>query len=97
MHSVQSLPTLDELRHYVLLKLCDHDRLDPAQTPLQQTLITRRGRSCGIFFRVQGPRLLNTYAVWASDENRILFYDCTGIRFAESRLCEAPDLELRAA
>jgi hypothetical protein len=35
--------------------------------------------------------MLKTHAVWAGSENRILFYDSTGLRFAESRLCEAPD------
>jgi hypothetical protein len=44
-----------------------------------------------LFFQVQGPRLLRTHAIWAGDENRILFYDSTGLRFAETRLSEAPD------
>ena len=53
--------------------------------------MVRQGKPCGIFFQVQGPRLLKTYAVWAGDENRILFYDSSGTRFAEVRLSEAPD------
>jgi hypothetical protein len=40
---------------------------------------------------------LRTYAVWASEENRILFYDCTGMRFTETRLSEAPDIDAAAA
>ena len=91
MQAVVSLPTLAELRRHVLATLCAHDQLDPQQTPLFQALVTRRGRPCGLFFQVQGPRMLKTYAVWAGDENRILFYDSTGVRFAESRLSEAPD------
>ena len=35
--------------------------------------------------------MLKTYAVWAGDENRVLFYDSTGERFAESRLSDAPE------
>jgi hypothetical protein len=73
-----------------------HDNLEPSQTPLFQALMTRRDKPCGLFFQVQGPRLLKTYAVWAGEENRILFYDSTGERFAETRLSDAPD-PLKAA
>ena len=85
MKNVASLSTLDELRQHVLDTLCTHDRLDPGQTPLRQAVISRSGRPCGLFFQVQGPRLLKTYAVWAGEEDRILFYDSTGLRFQETR------------
>jgi hypothetical protein len=91
MLHVAALPSLEALRQHVLETLCQHDNLDPAQTPLHQTPITRRGKTCGIFFELQGPRLLKTYAVWAGEEDRILFYDTVGERFAESRLSDAPD------
>ena len=86
-----SLPTLEELRAHVLDILCGHDRLDPGQTPLYEAIIRRSGKPCGLLFQVQGPRMLKTHAVWAGQENRVLFYDSTGLRFAESRLCEGPD------
>ncbi len=88
---VVSLPTLVHLRDYIRQTLCDRDRLDPEQAQIRQGLIQKRGRACGLFFQIQGPRLLRTYAVWAGDENRILFYDSTGDRFAEARLSESPD------
>src|SRR5262249_38635432 len=91
MDPIAALPTLEEVRRHVLEPLCAHDRLDPGQTPLHQAVITRRGRPCGLFFQVQGPRLLKTYAVWTGEENRILFYDSTGLRFAQTRLSEGPD------
>jgi hypothetical protein len=91
MDSVACLPTLDELRQHVLQVLCTHDCLDPGQTPLAESLITRRGKPCGLFFQAQGPRLLKTYAIWAGEEDRILFYDNTGMRFAQVRLSDAPD------
>jgi hypothetical protein len=91
MDTIAGLPTLESLRGHVLRTLCEHDQLDPGQTPLQQALITRSGRTCGLFFQVQGPRRVKTYAVWAGEENRILFYDSTGVRFAQTRLSEAPD------
>jgi hypothetical protein len=89
--AVVALPTLEDLRSFVLRTLCSHDRLDPGQTPLHQAVIRRSGRPCGLFFQVHGPRLLKTYAVWAGEEDRILFYDSTGLRFAETRLSEGPD------
>ena len=91
MDAVVSLPTLDALRRHVLQTLCAHDNLDPRQTPLFQGVVTRRGRPCGLFFQIQGPRRLKTYALWAGEENRILYYDTAGVRFAENRLSEAPD------
>jgi hypothetical protein len=91
MSAVATLPTIEELRHHVLSTLCSHDRLDPRQTPLHQAVIVRQGKPCGIFFQVQGPRLLKTYAVWAGDEKRILFYDCSGARFAMTCLEKGPD------
>jgi hypothetical protein len=89
--TVAALPKLEDLRRHVLRTLCAHDQLDPTQTPLHQAVITRAGKPCGLFFQVQGPRLLKVYAVWAGEENRILFYDSTGLRFAETRLSEGPD------
>lgn len=96
MQGVACLPTLDDLRRHVLEVLCSRDCLDPLQTPLHQSLVVRRGRPCGLFFQAEGPRLLKTFAVWAGEENRILFYDSVGERFAETRLSEAPDPTLVA-
>ena len=90
--SFVSLPTLEELKSFVLKVLCAQDRLDPQQVRLQQSLILQSGKPCGLFFQVHGPRALMTYAVWPSKEDRILFYDSTGVRFAETRFCESPEL-----
>jgi hypothetical protein len=89
--SFVSLPSLDELKSFVLKVLCAQDRLDPEQTELRQSLIRQAGKPCGLFFRIQGPRRLAAYAVWPSNESRILFYDSAGARFAETRLCDSPD------
>ena len=85
------LPSLEELRQHVRTVLCGHDQLDPDQTPLLQWLITRSGRPCGLYFQVQGPRMVKAYAVWAGEEGRILFYDSQGQRFAQTRVSEGPD------
>jgi hypothetical protein len=97
MRDVAALPTLTDLCRFVLKILCRSDNLDPSQTPLTQSLITKQGKPCGLFFQVEGPRLLRNYAIWAGDENRILYYNCTGERVAETRLSEAPDPQLLAA
>jgi hypothetical protein len=97
MKEVACLPTLAALRRHVHEILCRHDLLDPQQAPLQQSLITRRDRPCGLFFQVEGPRLLRNYAVWAGEEHRILFYNSCGERVSETRLAEAPDPRSLAA
>ncbi len=94
---VASLPTLEELRQHILETLCGHDRLDPEQVAMHQGYIFRSGRTCGIFFQVNGPRLLRSFAVWAGEENRVLFYDSSGLRFSETRLSESPDIGCLAA
>jgi hypothetical protein len=97
MHVVDNISDLDALRKLVLQKLCEHDLLDPSQTPLHEVKITRRGRQCGLFFQVQGPRRVKCYATWVSDEGRILFYDSLGVRFGETRVVEGPQATSLAA
>jgi hypothetical protein len=97
MRSVAAVGSIEKLRQHVLVTLCSHDHLDPAQTPLQQAVIIRRGKPCGMMFQVQGPRSLRSHAVWAGEEHRILFYDSNGERFAECRLSDSPDPRKLAA
>jgi hypothetical protein len=91
MQAVAALPTLEELSRFVLETLCAYDNLDPGQTPLVQKTLVRSGRPCGLYFEAQGPRLLRPYAVWAGEEDRILFYNSCRVRFGETKLSEAPD------
>lgn len=88
---VVSLPTLADLCRHVHDVLCQHDNLDPEQSPLSQAVLVRSGRPCGLEFVVQGPRRVTTSAVWAGEEGRILFYDSQGQRFAQTRLSDGPD------
>ena len=62
MKEVACLPTIADLRRHVHEVLCRRDQLDPGQAPMQQALITRHGRACGLFFQVDGPRLLRNVA-----------------------------------
>jgi hypothetical protein len=42
--------------------------------------------------QVRGPKNQLCHAIWAEAENRLLLYNTAGVRFAEIRLSEAPDL-----
>ena len=92
MNNVACLITLEELRRHVLEVLCANDRLDPGVTELHESVVLRRDKPCGLFFQARGPRQIKTYAVWAGEENRILFYNSTGERFGETKLSEGPGL-----
>ena len=97
MNPAVCLPSLEAVRDHVHKTLCAHDQLDAGQTPLRQSVLERSGRPCGMFFSVQGPRRVKAYAVWAGEEDRILFYDSNGVRFAETRLIDGPDPRKLAA
>jgi hypothetical protein len=88
---VVSLPTLDELQSFVRETLCGRDHLDPGQAMLKQAVIRRGCRACGLFFQVLGQQRQRAYAIWASDDHRILFYDASGARFNEVNLSDEPD------
>jgi hypothetical protein len=62
-----------------------------------EALLKRAGKPCGMTFQVEGPRMVRIYAVWAAQEKRIIFYDSTGARFAETRLMKSPDPRKLAA
>jgi hypothetical protein len=88
--AVFACAAMEELVAYVHRVLCEKDALDPAQTPLFRTPLRKGNRLCGLIFHVEGPRLLRTSAVWSADDDRVIFYDSTGLRFQETRLSESP-------
>ncbi|WP_439630793.1 hypothetical protein [Gemmata sp.] len=88
--AVVACAALEDLTAFVRKVLCERDSLDPEQTPLFRTPLRRGGRTCGTVFHVEGPRLLRTSAVWSADEDRVVFYDSTGLRFHEVDLSESP-------
>jgi hypothetical protein len=91
MSDVVSPTTLKELTAFVHLTLCHLDHLDPAQTPIRSTPLTRNRKPCGVVFHVDGPRLLRTSAIWSADEGRVIFYNSTGERVREVKLSDGPD------
>jgi hypothetical protein len=103
--AVVACAAVEELAALIHSVLCTRDALDPNQTPLYRTPLKKGERTCGIIFHVEGPRLLRTSAVWSADDDRVIFYDSTGLRFHEVKLSESPmesaerpaEAEMRAA
>lgn len=67
------------------------------QVQIRRTLVRQGQESIGLAIRVEGPRLMRSHAIWAERENRILFYDSAGHRFAIVKLSESPLLSDYAA
>ena len=81
----------------MLQTLCHHERLDVGQVQIRRTLMRQGSEIIGLAMRIEGPRLMRSHAIWAERENRILFYDSAGHRFAVVKLSESPELSLAAA
>jgi hypothetical protein len=92
-----SLPTLAEVRHHVLHVLCAHGDLDPHGTKLKEAVVERGGKPHGLLFQVGGLRLVRLTAIWSESDERILFYDSAGCRFAETSVSLNPPQSPHAA
>jgi hypothetical protein len=87
------IQTLDELRHYVKLAICQHNQLEVDAFPLTERILVRADRPCGIYFCLHGPRAVTFTAIWETQGNTVLFYGSTGERFQKVQLVDAPRLE----
>ena len=88
---VIAAPTVATLEEYVQNRLCEHHRWEAVQTVVKRHLIRRSHQVCGLLILIEGPRAHKSHAIWAGLENRVIFYDTMGQRFAEVQLSEAPD------
>ncbi len=86
---VVALSTQDELRRFVRTTLCEQDALDVERTPFFETPILRGGQQWGTVFHVEGPRMLKTSAIWSEPDDRIVFYNSTGLRVRVVKLSES--------
>jgi hypothetical protein len=86
----QRLDDLTAIRHYVNQTLCEKDRLESNQFPLQERVLLRGGTPCGVYFCLYGPRSLCLTAIWETDRNTILFYGSRGERFRRTQLIAPP-------
>jgi len=89
-HQVRNL---EDLRRYVNQTICERYQLQSDAFPLTQRILRRRGRPCGIYFCLHGPRAARFTAIWETESNCILFYGADGERFQKTQLLEGPDLE----
>jgi hypothetical protein len=92
-----SIQNLNELREYIRFKLCEREELELGAFRLTESILTRSGQPCGMFFCLHGPRRTKFSAVWENVHNTILFYDSRGERFGRTQLVSAPVLEHRSS
>src|SRR5438045_2088660 len=95
--SMERLQNLENLREYVSKILCYYDQLELGAFRMTERLLVRSGKPCGIFFCLHGPRSVKVSAIWETEQNTILFYNSTGVRFHRTQLTRAPVLESSAA
>jgi len=84
--------SVNQLRRFVSQTLCQWNDIEVGVFHLTESLITRGGSSCGVFFCLHGPRSVKLTAVWETDKNTILFYGSTGEKFQKTELTQAPEL-----
>lgn len=63
---------------------------DRQQVRIQRSVMRKGLAIVGLVIRIEGPRLMRSQALWVEPENRILFYNSAGQRFATVKLAEAP-------
>ncbi|MGC3967615.1 MAG: hypothetical protein QM775_09660 [Pirellulales bacterium] len=80
------LATLDNLRSYVEQAICEQECLQPGAFPLEERLLRRGGRPCGLHFALRGPRSTYSTAIWDAARHAVLFYDSKGERFRTDEL-----------
>lgn len=87
---MQLIQSMDELRQLVQETLCLRHSLDPSQFAMNEFLLRRRGRPCGVYFCQHGPRLMTAHAIWDADWHVLAFYDASGARFQKIVLSGGP-------
>jgi hypothetical protein len=88
---MESIHNLEQLRQYVQQTLCERQALEASQFPLVESMLTRAGRPCGLYFCQHGPRLMKAHAVWDGERSVVAFYDDAGNRFHKVQLSNGPD------
>lgn len=83
---------LDDLRIYVHTTICEHNELEVNAFSMTERILVRRGKPCGMYFCLHGPRAVKFTAIWETDSNSVFFYSPTGERVSRTRLSHAPSL-----
>lgn len=74
--------TLAAVREHVRHELCERNQLEKDAFEMSQRVLTRKGKPCGFYFCIYGPRSVRLTAVWDLQRKAILFYDSLGRRSA---------------
>jgi len=88
---------LEDLRDYVRHTICDHNELENNVFDITERILIRRGKPCGIFFCLHGPRSVKLTAIWEIERNLILFYGSAGQRLRTTHLAACSMIQLCAA
>ena len=84
---------LEDLRAYVQQTICDQNELEADVFPTTERILLRRGKPCGVFFCLHGPRSVKFTAIWETDRNMVLFYGSSGERLHKAQLTGCPSLQ----
>ena len=94
---LSTIRTLTELRTFIREMLCAKENLISEQFPVNETILRRGARSCGLQFQLFGPRSIRLGAIWAADHNVIYFYAANGERYLKLPLPHRIPEELAVA
>lgn len=71
---------LVQIRNYIHEELCQRNQLMRGAFPITERMVTKRGKPCGVFFCLHGPRSVRLTAVFDFHESKVWFYDSCGKR-----------------
>ena len=85
---------LDDLRSFVERTLCEQNDFETGAFRMTERVLVRRGKPCGMYFCIHGPRSVKLTAIWETDKNSILFYNSSGERQLRTQLRPMSELQL---
>ena len=86
------IDSIQDLRDFVSHTLCQQNDFQVGIFQVNERLLTRRGKPCGLLFSLHGPRAVILTAVWETDKNTLNFYGSTGEKLSKTKLTQAPEL-----
>lgn len=70
----------DVLRQHVEARLCELGSLEPAEFPITQREVIRKGKTCAIYYCLHGPRSVKLTAIADLQKKSLVFYGSDGVR-----------------
>jgi hypothetical protein len=70
----------ETVREFIREELCEKNQLEKDAFQMAERVLTRRGKPCGFYFCIYGPRSVRLTAVWDLTQGAIFFYDSLGRR-----------------